>query len=220
MNWYYATNGSQKGPVPLEELKSRIARGEVSPTDLAWREGMPDWMPVSTIPELKAEEPAPTAAADVPPPASGPLSSPAPEPYRTPAHSGPAPSGVPLAPPSQGMAVASMICGILCLIGCCIWYLALPMALVAVVLGHIASGKATKEPQRYTGKGMARAGLVTGYLGLFFSLLFAVFSLQFVGLSEQEAQEKVIRWFPEDVQKQMREQLEQKRQESAPAVEP
>ncbi len=217
MNWYYATNGSQKGPVNLEELKSRITRGEISPSDLAWREGMSDWMPVSAIPELKEEEAAPPAVAGAASqPAAGTASAPAPEPYRAPAHAGPGPSGLPLAQPSQGLAIAAMISGILCLIGCCMWYFSIPLAIAAIVMGHIASGKAKGDPQRYGGKGMARAGLVTGYVGLILGILMAILALQFMGMSEQERQEKMINWFPENMRQQMREQIEQRQQERAP----
>ena len=211
MNWHYATNGIQKGPIPTEDMKSRIAMGEIAPTDLAWREGMADWMPVASIAELKVDEP----PARVETPASeAPV--PSPEPYRAPAQASPVAPGNPLLPPSQGLAIASMICGILCYIGCCAWYLALPLAIAAIVTGHIARSKAKSDPVRYGGKGMARAGLVTGYLGLIGGLIFAIFSLQFVGLTEQERQEKIINWFPPDVQQQMREQLEQRKLPQGP----
>lgn len=86
MNWYYAKNGAQQGPLPTEELKTRIAMGEVSATDLAWREGMPDWLPVGQIAELKNQPPAmeapevsssPAAPATSPTPYSAPMASPA-----------------------------------------------------------------------------------------------------------------------------------------------
>lgn len=216
MNWYYATNGTQKGPVPTEDLKSRIAMGEVGATDLAWREGMADWMPVGSIAELKPAEPEPRGEA-VPPvsgvpsaaPASqGPVVSPAPQPYTPPA----SPAGTVLAPPSQGLAIGSMICGIISLIFCCAWVIAAPLALVAIVLGHIAVSKASANPQQYTGKGLARTGLVTGYLGLIGAIVVGVLAMQFRGLSEAEAQEKMINWFPESMRQQMREQIQKEQQ--------
>lgn len=54
MKWYYSKNNSQVGPVDQHELLSRIASGEVSPTDLCWRDGMPDWIPISQVSELRA----------------------------------------------------------------------------------------------------------------------------------------------------------------------
>ena len=63
-----------------------------------------------------------------------------------------------IGPPSSGMAIAALVCGILGL-GC------LPAGIVGLVLGIIATIRATKEPTRYGGKGMAIAGICTGALG-------------------------------------------------------
>jgi hypothetical protein len=52
--WYYAKSGMQMGPVSGEELASKAASGEVSPSDLIWREGMGDWLPLSQVPEFAA----------------------------------------------------------------------------------------------------------------------------------------------------------------------
>ncbi len=50
--WYYTTNGTRRGPVSGEEL-SRLARsGQLRATDLVWREGMPDWIPLGQAKEL------------------------------------------------------------------------------------------------------------------------------------------------------------------------
>jgi hypothetical protein len=54
---------------------------------------------------------------------------------------------------------------------------------------------------------MARAGLITGYLGAIGSIMVAIFSLQFRGLTEEQMQERVIEWFPEAQQQEMREQI-------------
>lgn len=52
MQWYYSKNATQMGPVPQDELLAKLASGEVSGTDMVWRDGMPDWRPASTMPEL------------------------------------------------------------------------------------------------------------------------------------------------------------------------
>lgn len=49
MKWYYAKDGSQQGPVGTEDLQSKIAAGQVAATDLVWRDGMKDWLPVSEV---------------------------------------------------------------------------------------------------------------------------------------------------------------------------
>lgn len=221
MNWYYAKNGAQQGPVSLEDMKSRIAMGEVSATDLAWREGMSDWMPVSAIAELKME-PAP------PRPETGPYAAhagqvsqeqaPAPEPYRPPVAS---PSAAPAAyqasqPPSQGLGIASLVCGILALVSCCVvGFLNLPLVIAAIVTGHMALSKIKGDPARYSGKGMAKAGLATGYLGLVGAILVGIFVMQ-VGSMDPEKIQKWIEEFaiehsPPEKQQEIRDQFEKQR---------
>lgn len=52
MQWYYSKNSTQLGPISFEELCAKLASGEVSRSDMVWREGLPDWRPASTMPEL------------------------------------------------------------------------------------------------------------------------------------------------------------------------
>jgi hypothetical protein len=221
MNWYYAKNGAQQGPVSLEDMKSRIAMGEVSSTDLAWSEGMADWMPVGSIAEFKVEPPAPAEEKDLPAsPAFAPTASasPSPEPYRTPGAAPAAQSAAYVQAPSQGMSIAALICGILSLVLCCMWFGSLPLALVAIVLGHMAISRVNSDPSRSGGKGMARAGLVTGYLGLLASIVMAFFWMQFRGLSQQEVEEKMINMMPlnEQQRQEIRDELQKKRQGTTP----
>ena len=49
MNWYYALNGSQQGPVPEHELAQLAAAGTISSSTLVWREGLADWQPLSVV---------------------------------------------------------------------------------------------------------------------------------------------------------------------------
>jgi hypothetical protein len=52
---------------------------------------------------------------------------------------------------------------------CCFFALpglAIPFAIAGVVCGFIGMGKANKEPQLYSGKGLAIAGLVCAFAGL------------------------------------------------------
>jgi hypothetical protein len=50
--WYYSKNGTQLGPVAVEELRSKLSSGEVSPADLVWKDGMSDWQPAGKIADL------------------------------------------------------------------------------------------------------------------------------------------------------------------------
>ena len=57
-------------------------------------------------------------------------------------------------PPTNGMAIASLICGLAFGVG----------AIPAVILGHLAHGQIKRNGER--GEGLAIAGLVLGYLWL------------------------------------------------------
>ncbi|HKS82208.1 MAG TPA: DUF4190 domain-containing protein [Candidatus Acidoferrales bacterium] len=59
---------------------------------------------------------------------------------------------------SSGKAVGSLICGFL--------FFFFPVAIVAIVLGHLALSDIRKSAGRLTGQGMAVTGLVLGYLGV------------------------------------------------------
>jgi uncharacterized RDD family membrane protein YckC len=52
MDWFYAKNNQQLGPVSFEALAAMLQRGEVQAGDLVWHDGMPSWIPASTAPEL------------------------------------------------------------------------------------------------------------------------------------------------------------------------
>src|SRR5262245_49828510 len=69
--WYYAKNGQQLGPVSTEVLTRMTGAGQVQPTGLVWREGMPNWAPARSVRGL-FPEPAPTPAAYAPAPAPAP----------------------------------------------------------------------------------------------------------------------------------------------------
>jgi hypothetical protein len=50
-SWFYAQNGARKGPVPFLTLQDLFQQG-LSPSSLVWTEGMEQWIPASSIPEL------------------------------------------------------------------------------------------------------------------------------------------------------------------------
>ena len=60
---------------------------------------------------------------------------------------------------NQGMAVGSLVCGIIGLITS-FWGIGIILAIIAVILGHIHKGNINREPARYTGDGLATGGLV------------------------------------------------------------
>lgn len=70
-----------------------------------------------------------------------------------------------------GLAIASMVLGIVALVfSCCIYYISIPCAIVGLILGGVSLAK--KQP----GKGMAVAGLVCSIVSLVPTICIIVFS--------------------------------------------
>lgn len=49
MHYHIAVKGVQSGPFSVDELRRKLAAGELSADDLCWREGWAEWRPVSQI---------------------------------------------------------------------------------------------------------------------------------------------------------------------------
>ena len=71
--WYYAHSGAQTGPVSFGDLQSAAVAGKLSPEDLVWREGTPDWVAARTVAGLF---PAPAAPPPPPPRMPAPMAMP------------------------------------------------------------------------------------------------------------------------------------------------
>lgn len=165
--WYYGKEAQQFGPIDEATLRARIAAGEVSGSDLVWTEGMVEWIPLSKVSQFSG-------------PASQAGSSESPEKYVTDDPASPyAPpavnpvasvvgGGVQLAPPTSGLAIASMVCGILSLFFC--FCGGMLLGIPAVICGHMALKQTGSErpgmTPRMGGRGMAIAGLIMGYIGI------------------------------------------------------
>ena len=63
--WHYSSGGILYGPVTAQRLKELAALGELIPTDLVWKEGLPAWCPASTLKGLFSD---PQAKLAGPPP--------------------------------------------------------------------------------------------------------------------------------------------------------
>ncbi|HEY2516113.1 MAG TPA: GYF domain-containing protein [Polyangiaceae bacterium] len=50
--WYAAINGVPVGPIRIGELRRKAALGAVTEESLVWQEGMEEWRPIRTVPEL------------------------------------------------------------------------------------------------------------------------------------------------------------------------
>lgn len=73
--------------------------------------------------------------------------------------------------PSKGLAITSLVLGIVSLLFALAWFIAIPLAITAIVLGsvYLAKNKGVKG-----GKGMAITGIILSGLALLASVLFAM----------------------------------------------
>jgi hypothetical protein len=74
----------------------------------------------------------------------------------------------PMPPKSSGLAIASLICGI---VGLCVG----PTGVAAVITGHLALSNIKQSGGAVTGRGMAIAGLILGYIEIAFIILAIIY---------------------------------------------
>ncbi|HEX4144110.1 MAG TPA: DUF4339 domain-containing protein [Pirellulales bacterium] len=60
VQWWYARDDEQLGPLSPGDLRRLAASGGLAPTDLVWREGMGEWAPAARIKGLFPESREPT----------------------------------------------------------------------------------------------------------------------------------------------------------------
>ena len=87
---------------------------------------------------------------------------------------------IPVAPvtvPGKGQGVASMVLGIISLVLFCIWYIALPCAIISLILGAVGSSNAKKAGMK---NGMATAGIVMSCIALGLALLAVAGAMAFL----------------------------------------
>jgi hypothetical protein len=167
------------GPVPEEQLRQWIAEGRANAQSLARTDDGP-WKALASFPEFRAAlglsqvTPGASPEAGAPP---APSAQSSPPPPRPPA---PAPTPLPLSTPplrtppaTSGMAIAGLVCSILgvtCGLVCC----GPLFSTLGLIFSVIALVQINQEPLRYSGRGMAIAGIVLALVG--YVLFAAVFS--------------------------------------------
>lgn len=80
--------------------------------------------------------------------------------------------------PGKGMGVASMVLGIVSLVLFCVWYLAIPCAIIGAALGGVAQSKAKAAGVK---NGMAVAGITCSCIALGVAILFLLLGI--IGLA-------------------------------------
>lgn len=191
MQWYFAKKGVQSGPVSLEDLRSKLASGELRFSDMVWSDGMSDWKPASEIVELTS---APTFGGAPPIPVSPGVFTAAAYPMGQQGR-------------SSGLATASIICGIFSLLGL-IFCFGGVVGVAAVICGHLALAEIKKSGDTLKGYGKAIAGLVMGYVSLLLMLLGLILFSLFVTLMKSS-----------DLGKQFREQIRLQQEADRAAIE-
>lgn len=183
MEWYYSSNGEQKGPVKESELKDKVRSGEVAPGELIWRDGMGDWQPVSKVPEmavaLPGNDPAPEpAVADEAAPGSPPPAPPESAPV-SPSPAAPVSAGTPPPgnPEGSGKATASMVLGICSIPGACIPCIGLICGILAIIFARQFNEILKSNPALESFASKANAGKITGIIGLILSVIVLILNI-------------------------------------------
>ncbi len=146
--WFYANDEGQQVPISEKNLEQLAADKLITKQSLVWNSDLPDWQTCGTVhPEWF-----PTESDSAAPP-------------QLPKHIKPVASK-----PTHPLAIASLVCGISSLLplGCLSIFGAifLPVAIAAIICGHMALKKIRLAKNNSDGKGIAIAGLVMGYLSL------------------------------------------------------
>jgi hypothetical protein len=150
VGWYYAQSGAPQGPVGFTELERLARDGRIGPETLYWRSGLEQWTPGSDLTELnrlwlyEAHPVAAATGATLPP-----------------RDRGLEPGRMAAAAPLYPLAIASLALNLFCGIG----------NLAAIVAGALALRQIARSNGALAGKGLALVGVITGVVGLVFSVL-------------------------------------------------
>jgi hypothetical protein len=79
---------------------------------------------------------------------------------------------------STGMAIASLVLGIVSVCIFCFWYVSVPCAILAIIFGAVQSSR--------EGKGMATAGIVLGIVSISLLLLLIAGALAFLPINRRQ----------------------------------
>jgi len=69
----------------------------------------------------------------------------------------------------KGFSIASMVLGIVAVVCCCIWYISIPCAILAIIFAIVGKKKG--------GRGMATAGLILGIIAIVLYVLLIILGI-------------------------------------------
>ena len=156
MQVHVARNGQRMGPFALEEINRQLTSGTLSLTDLAWYEGAPGWVQLSAVPGVSGGQQQSTRAETSTAPIAGPIAAASVSP-----------------PPTEPLAIASLVLSLLAICGFCCTPVVIT-GIAGVICGHIALSRIRIRPE-VQGRGLAMAGLIIGYCAIFSWLLWIIF---------------------------------------------
>lgn len=173
MEWFYANENDEQIPIAEEDLVKLVRQGVMKPDTLVWNESMSDWTACnkarpnlfqSSFVKNPGEMITPTAPTSFSPQAQAPV--------QVPGEPPPLIMATQRAPgPADGLAIASMVCGIIGIVGAlCSYGMLIPVSIAAVICGHIGRKKLSDMglPKEH---GQLTAGLVCGWIGVGLSIL-------------------------------------------------
>ena len=150
-------DGKEYGPVTADVMRQWISQGRANAQTRVKLEGAAEWQTLSSVLEFAADFAAASGAA--------------------------APSSPPATPPkTSGMAITSLVLGILGLFTCGV------TSLVGLVLGIIALVKVNRSGGRLTGSGLAIAGICVSALFLLMVPMYAAMLLPALSKAKSKAQ--------------------------------
>jgi len=180
MGYYIANKGVQEGPFEAIDLPQHGLRAD----SLVWAEGMPDWKRADAVPEIAALL-APAPMDETIPPVAEPTAAPSPfqpQPTYSPQPQ-PQPGMMSYQTPTfqqnNGLAVASMVLGIVSFPVSILYCAGVITALLAIIFGFLARGK-IKRGETAVGAGMALAGIILGFV--YFGLLVVLICFFAIGI--------------------------------------
>lgn len=174
MQIHVGRNSQQLGTFTSKQILDGLASGQFFPTDVAWHEGLTDWQPLSDLEVLSVATSAPVVPA-APPPVPQPIFKAQPTALHQPVQT--VSSSLPGW--SLGLGIASFLCGI---------FAGLP----AVICGHKSLGKMKRGEVSDSGRGMAIAGLIMGYISVAMTVIMIPFMIAIAVPTFNSVQEKAI----------------------------
>lgn len=164
MEWFYANESDQQVSFQEENFQGLVEAGSIKEGTLVWNETMSDWKPCSDVrPDLFGIAASSSPDNSIPAYTTQPTVD-----QPTTAQPAVPPSAPPTPSQNDGLAIASLVCGIC---GFVCYPIGLFLGLAAVICGHISRKRLVERTGSTDGGGLALAGLILGYIAMTISII-------------------------------------------------